>query len=289
MFKWMLLARLARVKCIALNVGAGPVVRPTSKWFVRQALFFATYASFRDEESKALVHRIGFKGATHVFPDNAYGLDTSSYKINPAKGRSNPIVGLAPMAYGDPRLSPDNDPVLYNGFIQQLGMFGSWLIENGYGLTLFCSDISLDPPAIEDVTRVVRGDGGSLRRVHQWTTEELLENMSSMDYVVAFRYHSVVMAHLLNIPVLAISHHPKVRNLMKDMGLSQYCVEIGNCDSKVLTEKFSSLVTNRGEIKSHMAEKLALYKGRLSLQFDELFPASPCQIDRGLTPSAKVY
>jgi polysaccharide pyruvyl transferase WcaK-like protein len=176
------------------------------------------------------------------------------------------------MAYGDPRLSPEHDPGYYNGFIQWLGMFGSWLIKSGYRLTLFCTDISLDPPAVEDVQRVLRSDSGSLCRVHQWTTEELLVNMSAMDYAVTCRFHAVVFAHMLNIPVLAINHHPKVRSLMNDLGLSEYCVDIGNCDLSVLTEKFSSLVNNRDEIKRRMSEKQAFYKRKLSMQFDELFP-----------------
>jgi polysaccharide pyruvyl transferase WcaK-like protein len=278
MFKWMLLARFAHVKCIALNVGVGPVIRPASKWFVRQALFFADYASFRDEESRTLVRRIGFKGQTHVFPDNAYSLDTAPWKINPvrARARNKAIVGLAPMAYGDPRLSPHHDPILYNSFIQQLGMLGSWLIESGYRLTLFCTDISLDPPALVDVQKIIRGRTGSLCHVHQGTTEELLQNMSSMDYVVACRFHAVVLAHLLNIPVLAIAHHPKITALMNDLGLAEYCVDIGNRDLGELTDRFSSLVTNRDRIKNRMAERLALYKGRLSVQFDELFPP-PCE------------
>src|SRR5262245_25973947 len=54
-FKWVLLAKLARVRCMFLNVGAGPLTRPLSKFFVRRALRFADYAAFRDEQSRTLV------------------------------------------------------------------------------------------------------------------------------------------------------------------------------------------------------------------------------------------
>src|SRR5262249_14427576 len=117
-FKWALLARLTRARCMVLNVGAGPLVRPLSKWFVRSALSLSDYASFRDEQSMAFVNHIGFKGRTYFFPDGAYSLDTPPLSSGPASKRDKVVVGLAPMAYGDPRLSPKHDPIAYNDFIR---------------------------------------------------------------------------------------------------------------------------------------------------------------------------
>jgi len=77
---------------------------------------------------------------------------------------------------------------------------------------------------------------------------------------------------MLNIPVLAIAHHPKVSTLMSDLGLSKYCVDIRKCDANTLAEAFTSLVNDRDEIKTRMAERLACYKRQSSIQFDELFP-----------------
>jgi len=278
-FKWASLAKLARVKTIVLNVGAGPLVSPLGKGFVRGALSLADYISFRDEQSRALVQHIGFHGRTHVFPDSAYSRDVSALRTRRIGRRSDMVVGLAPMAYGDPRLSPKHDPALYDSFIRKLGLFGSWLISNHYCVTLFCTDIGIDPPAVVDVEKIVRtyadmrnGNSHSVSRVHQWSIEELLSNMSAMDYVVTSRFHAVVFAHMLNKPVLAISNHVKVTTLMNELGLSKYCVDVQKCDSDVLAETFVSLVSNRDEIKNRMAEKLAAYREKLLTQFDELFP-----------------
>jgi polysaccharide pyruvyl transferase WcaK-like protein len=54
------------------------------------------------------------------------------------------------------------------------------------------------------------------------STHDLLATMSGMDYVITCRFHGVVFAHLLNKPVLAIAHHPKVVDLMTDLELSSY-------------------------------------------------------------------
>ena len=279
-FKWIVLARVARVRSIVLNVGAGPLVRPLSKSFVRGALSLADYASFRDEQSRTLAQHTGFNGAAYVFPDSVYSHDLAALGALEMGKRNGPNVGLAPMAYGDPRLSWKHHGDFYDRFIQEFALFGCHLIENQYSITLFCSDIGVDPPTVEDVRRILTTDRGtpgiesnrSVRRAEQWTLEELIRNMSSMDYVIACRYHAVIFAHMLNIPVLAISHHAKVWALMSELGLSKYCVDINGCDANVLAETFKSVVRDREQIKERMAEKLASYREQLARQFDELFP-----------------
>ncbi|MGB9029754.1 MAG: polysaccharide pyruvyl transferase family protein, partial [Acidobacteriaceae bacterium] len=93
-----------------------------------------------------------------------------------------------------------------------------------------------------------------------------------MDYIVTCRFHGVVLAHILNKPVLAISHHPKVADLMEALGLSQYCVDIRTFDPDRLADAFASLVDHTREIKSSMAASLAAYRAQAGAQFDLLFP-----------------
>jgi len=92
-----------------------------------------------------------------------------------------------------------------------------------------------------------------------------------MDYVVTCRFHGVIFAHLLNKPVLAIAHHPKVIDLMADLELSNYCVDIRHFDPDMLAERFAALVVNSEEVKRRMAVILTKKRRWLSTQFDELF------------------
>jgi polysaccharide pyruvyl transferase WcaK-like protein len=280
-FKWTLLAKLAGVRCIVLNVGAGPVVTSLGTFFIRNALRLAEYVSFRDDPSRVLARGIGFKGESEVYPDCAYALDSPALHASRSGERRRPVVGFAPMAFGDPRLSSKHDPSFYDHYIQKLGSFGSWLLRNGYDVTLFCTDIGNDPPVVEDLQRILEADAdpadtgsrGSLTRVHQWSTDDLLSNMSSMDFAVVVRFHAVVLAHMTNIPLIAVNHHPKVSALMSDLGLPEYCVNVERCELDVLVGAFDSLVNSRHEIKTRMAEKADRYRRQLAAQFDRLFPA----------------
>jgi polysaccharide pyruvyl transferase WcaK-like protein len=277
-FKWVILARSAGVRCMFLNVGAGPLTLPLSKFFVTRALLVADYVSFRDDKSRALVHKIGFTGECRVCPDSVYGLEVATTTVNPLERGPEPIVGFAPMPYPD----PEKDQIRYDEFIQKLALFSSWLVGQSCALTIFGTDIGVDPGAIEDLRKVLLSHHGlpssqysvnlAVRSAH-----DLLATMSRMDYVVTCRFHGVVFAHLLNKPVLAIAHHPKVMDLMADLKLSSYCVDIRDFDLKQLTERFTSMVVNAEEIKTCMAASLTRNRQRLRSQFDELFQYRSCR------------
>jgi polysaccharide pyruvyl transferase WcaK-like protein len=274
LFKWVLLAKSARVRCLFLNVGAGPLSHPWSKFFVRRALAVADYVSFRDDQSRILVSQIGFKGSCQVFPDCVYSREVPALNAG-APGKSGQLrVGIAPMPYWGPRVDPsERNHVLYQGFIDKLATFAASLARDSYLLTLFGTDIGVDPLAIKDLQL-------SLLTHHNVATpeyksvssiDELLSRISAMDYVVTCRFHGVVFAHLLNKPVLALSHHPKVMTLMNDLGLSKYCMDIRTFDPALLADTFASLVADTDEVKHRMAASLAEYRSRLLSQFNELF------------------
>jgi polysaccharide pyruvyl transferase WcaK-like protein len=277
-FKWVVLARLAGVSCMFLNVGAGPLTQPLSRFFARQALLAADYVSLRDEKSRALVHEIGFAGDSRVCPDSVYGLEIASTKSRARERSPQSIVGFAPMPY------PDRDPngyqaernqAVYEAFIGKLANFASWLAQS-HTLALFGTDIGVDPSAIEDLQRTllrIHGIPPPLSGVYQPITSVrgLLETMSGMDYVVTCRFHGVIFAHLLNKPVLAIAHHPKVSELMAELELPHYCVDIRDFDVNLLKDRFASMVDNTEEIKARMAAKLTRNRQLLKNQFDELF------------------
>ena len=274
-FTWVLMAKAAGIKCIFLNVGAGPLKHPLSKFFVTRALSAADYVSFRDEPSQLLARSIGFTGQSEVCVDSAYDLEVSPPNAALLR-REHPVVGIAPMPYPfcDPREHPSNHQGIYEDYLAKLAIFASSLARQSYSLKIFGSDTGADPSAIEDFRTVLqnRYSVSTPQSKPMHSVGELLAEMSAMHFVVTCRFHGVVFAHLLNKPVLAISHHPKVANLMNALGLSQYCVAIQTFDPAQLTDAFASLVRNADQVKSQMTAKLAGYQSELTAQFDDLFP-----------------
>ena len=277
LFKWVMLAKISGVKCYFINVGAGPLRHRLSKHLIKHALHLADSISFRDQQSKVLAETIGFKGEAQVFPDCVYGLDHAFLATHRTGTRGDPIVGFSPMAYCDPRSYYIQDQAVYESFIRKLATFGSWLSSHRHRLKLFSTDIVFDAQTLEELELALRSDAGMigsqlLARDPIMATEDLLSQMSSFDYIITCRFHGVVFAHLMNIPVLAISHHPKVTTLMSDLGLSEYCLDIHAFEAEELASTFERMVDNKDDIKARMAETVVLYKNTLTRHFDQLFP-----------------
>jgi polysaccharide pyruvyl transferase WcaK-like protein len=274
--KWVLIAKSAGVKCVFLNVGAGPLTTPLSKFFVTLALRNADYVSFRDKKSKKLVQQIGFKGNGTVFPDCVYSRDVSAVGAVARGNATKKIVGIAPMPYWGPRANPaERDPAIYQEFMGKFADFVSLLLRGSYSVNMFGTDIGIDPMAIEDVRKdlLARYNLTTPEYKPVETIDELLSMFSAVDYVVTCRFHGIIFAHLLNKPVLAISPHPKVADLMNDLGLSKYCIDIEAFDAALLAEKFACLVSEANMIKGAMMNTLVKYRSVLAKQFDEVLSA----------------
>jgi len=279
LFVWSRMARAAGVKFLILNVGAGPLNHPLSKFFVLRALRLASYVSFRDQESRDLATDLGFNGKGYIFPDNVYSLDVASSNTG-TKRRNRAIVGIAPMPFpfSDLLKYPSNAQEIQSQLVDKIAAFTSSLVAQAYSIKLFGSDTKADPPVIEDLRRTLldRYNVSLPEYVPLASLDELLSRMANMDYVVTCRFHGVVFAHLLNKPVLAIAHHPKVIHLMNDLGLSKYCVDMRTFDPVRLMDRFTSLVEETESVKKALATNLSDYRMRLTTQWDALFPPEVC-------------
>jgi polysaccharide pyruvyl transferase WcaK-like protein len=274
LYIWTLIARLSGVRCVFLSVGAGPLNHPLSKFLVTRALRRAEYVSFRDERSQRLVADLGFSGPSSVFPDNFYSFEISS-TARQLNDSTPPIVGINPMPYpfGDLLKRPDHPQALQDELIGKLASFTALLVRSSFAPQFFASDVYSDPLEIERMRQtLLERDGINLPQyAPPHSAEQLLAQMSKMDYIVTCRFHGVVFAHLLNKPVLVVAHHPKVAHLMGVLGLSDYCVDMSGFDPVDLAARFRSLVDNREAVKQQMAIKLAEYRAKSAAQFDALF------------------
>ena len=282
-FKFSLLTKLARRQLYILNVGAGPLKHPLSKFFARSAVRLADYRSFRDRDSQELVRSIGVKSKTHVYPDLAYALeigdrsnaaDRSNAKLH---GASKPTVGLNPIGFCDPRIWPRKEDSLYQEYLGKLTQFSAWLIEHGYTLRVFSTEMSVDRQAIGDLETRLRSrlSPAALEGQFFWNPSEsvtdVLREMSELDFIVTSKFHGIIFSHLLGKPVISLSYHRKMDVAMRAVGQSRFSADIEHFDVDSLIQAFRSLVDESRRIQSGSAAAVEANAARLSEQFDGLF------------------
>lgn len=280
LFKWIVIAKCARAKCIFLNNGAGPLESPLSRWFIKRALSMADYVSFRDNASAELIRQIGVRGHLNVVADSAWGLQLPDTVVRQrTELEKELVIGIAPMGYGDPSRHWVDDHPAYLRLIESLTNFSGEMLKRGHRIKLFSSDIWFDSKAVADLKATIQAKYPDVAtgRVALETVagvDDMLAALSLVDCYVTCRFHGVVFASLLNVPALALAPHPKVSTLMNDMGLANYCIGISECEAGNLIMRFDHLVANLDVVKARIRRHVAHCQTRLTSQFDGLFRAN---------------
>jgi polysaccharide pyruvyl transferase WcaK-like protein len=276
LFKWSVLARLAHTKVVFLSVGAGPIYTRLGKFFDRIALSLAKYRSYRDDTSCRCVNQLGLKRDKLVVPDLAFSLAfTRQENHGPGKSAIK-VVGINPVPFGDGAYWIGGGASPYRRYIQALGLFGLWLIENGYHVRLFSTQLILDPPVIRDIKQIMEQNAqysieDKISQPRVQTLDELLTMISSMDYVVATRYHGVVLSYVVNKPVMGIAYQPKTADLMRSFGQSAYTIDIDELSFEEMRKRFELLEMHTKDACEKIKHQTAEWRNVVKHQYARVF------------------
>jgi len=275
-FKFCLLTKLAGKKVFFLNVGAGPLDHSLSKVFAKYAVQLADYRSFRDEDYEKLVRKLGVKAKTHVYPDMAYGLEVEESSKSRPRAFSKPVVGINPIGFCDARIWVRKDEALYEQYLDKVVRFSLWLLEQGYNLRMFSTEISVDKYALEDIqarlrSRVAPDILSQIFRTASKNVKDVLQEMSEFDFVVTSKYHGIIFSQVLGKPVISLNYHRKMDFAMQAVGQDRFCAGIEHFSVDWLIDAFRSLAEENGKTNPIAAAVVEKYAATLSRQFDELF------------------
>ena len=188
------------------------------------------------------------------------------------------------MGFCDPRIWPRRDERLYRSYLNKIYSFICWLRDEGYAVEIFTSDLAIDRYAIEDLKTKLDSDRAlaldpfvTIRPVVG--LQELLKQMSGFDFVVTSKFHGVVFSHLLGKPIVSLSYHYKIDNLMRTVGHSEYCLDVERFEVAALTETFRSLVEQADTLRALFTGAVAAYRLKLAAEFDRLFAPETDRLD----------
>ena len=277
LFKWGLIARLRRAKYLFVSVGAEHVRAARSWSFIKRALSLASYRSYRDESSKSSVRAVGYDSSSDaVYPDLAFSLQAKQAPVPAKDDQAHLVVGIGPMAYFHPRSWPERNELRYKTYLKQLAPFVIWLTQTGHRVLFLASQSVHDCWAIHDLRQIMNSENekiseGMILQPTIHTVDDLMEQLSMTDVVVASRLHGVILPYLLRKPVLALSYSEKINVLMDDLGQSEYCMDINHFEVDCLKGKFLSMVSNRESISRRINQRVNDYQCLLDEQYERLF------------------
>lgn len=274
MFKLSLLARLCRKHVVYLSVGAGPFERRLGSWLIRRSLALAHYRSYRDVDSKQRLEAIGFDTARDaVYPDLVFGLSGTHLKARNTKG-CNGVVGLGLKDYAT--TFDADDPQDFRDYLAVMADFVMWLHARGYAVRLIIGDAQYDTRVREQLISLLASRGASvaapqLRSDPVPNVDELIRQLDETDAVISPRFHNLVLALLLNKPVIALSDLPKVTALLVDLGLGRFCLSLESLKTVDLTDRFEQLQSEREKLRPEIASAVEKYRCSVDEQYAKVY------------------
>jgi|SRR5579859_858408 len=276
LFKWSWISKMRGCKLLFVSVGAGPLYGVLGRYFAKSALSLADFRSFRDHASKAYMEGIGFaKNGDRVCPDLVFSLPEAMLPQNENRGSRRRIVGLGLMAYAGRYSVADPRSETYTGYLECLAVFVKWLLANNYDIRLLMGDIC-DMPVIEDFKallkeRLCTADAQRISDKPIQSVTQLISQLAETDIVVGTRFHNILLALLLNKPVIAISFHHKCASLMGEMGMEEYCHDINHMNAARLIEQFQDVEKNVERLKPVIRQKVEQFRQALDGQYTLIF------------------
>jgi polysaccharide pyruvyl transferase WcaK-like protein len=272
LLKWALLTKIVRKKFYVVSVGAEPIRSKLSIFFIKRALLLSQYRSLRDNKSKCFIEGFGIKKNNRVFPDLAFSLPVARWK-NSFDASCKLTVAICPISSSAWQQKDDN---AYHIYLNELVNLSTWLIENNFRISLFPSQLTMDPPVIEKVILSIK-NRISAKRERQIVYKEvnnlkdLLIEINASDIVFASRLHGIILSLVMHKPVLAISYLPKVSTLMDEIKLSENCIEYDQFNLKWAIDRIISVKNNKETLTSKIRSTTNQYHDSLMEQYELIF------------------
>jgi polysaccharide pyruvyl transferase WcaK-like protein len=258
-FKWALLARLARVPCAMASVGAGRISLPFSRKFISGALRLCCYRSFRETSSRAIAARLYARAMNDaVVPDLAFSLPREAVRRLEGKGiramaRGRSVIALSPMAYAKPGDWPTPKRDLYDRYVDQLARLLPCLTTLGYFVVVVCSSRGDDESVISGVLNRLSDEAkrsldGNIHYATAKTWKEFVAVVRETDCLVASRLHGVILGFIAQVPAIAISVDPKIDWVMEDLQQTDFLLHFRDFTAEDILDALERLNKERAVV-----------------------------------------
>lgn len=287
LLKWSLATKLTGGKLHFVSVGVEDVDRPLARSFTRAALGLADYRSYRDSLSRDRLLSLGFAAvADAVYPDLAFSLPPMTTEQSEMSSGERTVVGVGLYSYRNCGAAGGDDLTAYEGYLDNICTFMEWLLDRDYAVRVVLGDLTYDNKVPVDVRRRLeqRGrflDVGTYSDSPATSFEDLLTQLAKVKFVVATRFHTVLLALLLAKPALSISYEAKNDALMAGMGFEKYCQAIDKLDLGVLFEQFVDLEKNAAVLVAALRCRAIEFRSQLDEQYRIVFDCDAELPERG--------
>lgn len=254
-FRWSVVARLRKIKLIFLSVGAGPIINPLSRFFLKTAVICANHRSYRDDDSRRFMQSIGVdERASPVFPDIAFAL---AAPVAPRTGESL-TVGVGVMAYRGWRRSAQIEA----DYASKLLRFIEHLHAVGVGVRYLPAEDS-DIRALDAMKQQLPVQNSFAEDVAVTNLHDVMKAISACDIVIGSRFHVLVASLKLRRPCVALGYGPKHQALLDRAGIGQFSQSADDFDLPLLIAHVEAIANDLEQYRRTVASSVDAFEAEL--------------------------
>jgi polysaccharide pyruvyl transferase WcaK-like protein len=267
-------ARLFNCRVICYSCGIGPFPNKLSKLFARWVISKSDLIMMRDHDSKRLAEEIGVKKPIKVTGDAAFLNRVSDdekackileqEKIDP----KNLILGINVTTYLDSWLNKSEKVENRSDFFSELNIgirnavsklsdeSTAKNFNGGVQIVIFSAS-----PMDENIShKIARKIGAKVIDNSRYLSHEIQSVMRKCELLVGMRFHSLVLASAVGVPVVGLIYAPKVRGFMRLINCEELGIELANLNSEVLCAKIIEAWNNRASLKVKQQKVISALK-----------------------------
>jgi len=209
----IVLARLLGCIVVIYQQGTGPVRTPSGRLLLRIAAAFANRVIVRDKQSAQLLRNAGYNGPLYLGADIGWFWQGTGVLHIP-KPDVQPWFQVA-VCVSRQMLKWES----HYAIADALAKF-SRVINKQIKFVFIPFHRREDTvPTMKVIERLRERKPHLDIVIVEWhNPDEVLEELSRVDVVIAMRYHAVVAAVLAGKPFVALSYDPKIENLLEELG-----------------------------------------------------------------------
>lgn len=193
-----------------------------------------------------------FKSGDLAFWYNSSGpLKETSKSIESISGKR---VGITLLKWSFPR--GGNPEELERKYIDAMNWMIDDLIFHGYSVVIV-NQVADDAAYINEN---FKERPGMVFDLSERSPKEILDVIASVDLMIASRFHSCIFAMLTSKPVVSIAYLPKSVEIMSDLGLSNFVINIEDINRENIKNIFFEVSSHAEEISKEMTERIESYK-----------------------------
>lgn len=248
-----LLAKIYKKPIAYLFQGVGPFFSSDAKKFAQYAFSLADYISVRDVASYNILSEMGKKDIVlSTDPVFLYSIKKEHKKSD------NKKIGISLRRWH------------FGNFEERcIKSFADFLkdIAGEYEICFFSfqdlDEYNSDSYMYKQINAVLDDDSFKIIKAKDCPLEEIESNISSLDFMIGMRYHSIVLAAKYDVPFIGLSYWNKIDELVKDLSVEEYCLNIDEISAIKLSHTFEKVVDDANIIKGKIEAGRVKLKERL--------------------------